>query len=396
MENEVSISNTTTKTTSKTKNKSKSTTLSQIYGVTLRYNTNKKGTKSLYLDIHKDGKRYKEYLGKGFLLIGNTLADKETIRVAKEIMLERANKLREQGVSVLSTKSKSDALAWLAKEARAETKGNLRTVLGYFRKFIGVPLLPFRAIDGEMVRKFQEYLLQDATPNSVRTYMGVFKASIARARKQGYVVQDPFQSIEQVRATETEKKYLTSDQVKALQAIYDQEREILYGEAVSLQSAKEQGSINTNYHEALRAFLFACFSGLRLSDVKKLTWEQFNEQGITIRQQKTKGITTVHLNTQAWHYIGNRKGAGNADKVFALKDDVTTNRGIKRHGLKIGREDITFHISRHTYATLLLSKGGKIEAISKMLGHKNLSTTQVYAKVIDSVRAETSALLEEL
>jgi integrase len=382
----------------KAKSKAKNSTIAQVFGVTLRYNTNKTGTKSLYLDIHKQGKRYKEYLGNGFLLVGNTTTDKETLRVAKEIMLKRASEIREQGVSVLSTKSKADVFAWLRKDAQSETRRNLRTVIHHLKAFLGLSVLPFRAIDSELIRKFQDYCTIHASANASHTYMISFKASMTRARKQGYLTQDHFSNIDSIKRTETERSYLSTSNVKQLQAIYDTEREILLREMTSLQSVKEQASINRNHHEVLRAFLFACFAGLRISDVKKLTWEQFNENGITIRQTKTRSMLTVPVNQQAWHYIGNRGDAKSTDKVFHILSSSTISRAIKSYGKRIGvkAEDISFHTSRHTHGTALLSKGARMEVVSKLLGHTDIKTTQIYAKVIDSVKAETSSLLDEL
>jgi integrase len=380
----------------KPKRKPNNSILGNAYGVTLRQNTNRTGTKSLYLDIHRNGARYKEYLGASYLLIGNSLLDKETIRLAKEIMFERASEIREQGVSVLSSKSRADFFTWLASDADKSKVQMLRTVANLLKDFLpSLQTIPFRAIDRELLQKFQEYLLTRVSANSALAYLSCLKASIRRAIKKGYLNTDPFVKIDKVKGTEVEKEFLTIDELKTLQSTYEQERLKITNSPLSLGTAKEQLTTNLNYIEALRAFLFACFTGLRLSDVKRLTWEQVREKEIIIRQTKTKGLVTVPIYKQVYMYLGNRNGVKDSDLVFNLKDDVTTNKGVKRYTEQFNRH-MTFHSARHTYATILLTKGVRIEVISKLLGHQNLTTSLVYAKIIDTVRTEAVLLLEEL
>ena len=301
MGNEAILISNKEKETRPRKTKAKSTTLADAMGVKLRYNENKTGTKSLYLDIHRNGKRYKEYLGKSFLLIGNTIADKETVRVAKSIMEERAIEIREQGVSVLSTKSRADVFTWLSKDIGKRKQG--QSLLKHFKAFLCVPALSFRAIDGELVRTFQEYILTQVGANSTRTYMALFRGSIRRAAKQGYLHRDPFVKVDIVKATETERTYLTIEELKQFQEIYNKEKHTLSSNETLLSLAVKAISIKRNYHEALRAFLFACFTGLRISDVQKLIWGDIRGNQITIRQTKTKGLVTIPIDNQAMQYI---------------------------------------------------------------------------------------------
>ena len=149
------------------------------------------------------------------------------------------------------------------------------------------------------------------------------------------------------------------------------------------------------------AFLFSAMTGLRWSDVQKLVWSEVQhskEVGyyIRFRQKKTKGAETLPISEQAFGLLGER---GNPeDRVFiGLKYSAAEDRvfiGLKYsawHNLKLQQwvmrggvtKTITFHCARHTYATLQLTLGTDIYTVSKLLGHKDLKTTQIYAKIID-------------
>lgn len=135
------------------------------------------------------------------------------------------------------------------------------------------------------------------------------------------------------------------------------------------------------------AFLFSCLTGLRRSDIERLTWGEVHTQGeftrIIFKQKKTGGLEYLDINAEAVALMGKR---GTADApVFAnFYSPSTTNRFIKEWCMRAGiTKDITFHCGRHTFATLMLDLGTDIYTVSKLLGHRELKTTQIYAKVID-------------
>jgi integrase len=138
-----------------------------------------------------------------------------------------------------------------------------------------------------------------------------------------------------------------------------------------------------------KTFLFACLTGLRFSDIQKLKWsevQQSEELGHYIRfiQQKTKGSETLPISDEAFNLIGTERGKPD-DLVFPdMIYSDSRNMDLHRWMIKAGIEKhITFHCSRHTYATLQLTLGTDIFTVSKLLGHRHLKTTQIYANVID-------------
>ena len=129
-------------------------------------------------------------------------------------------------------------------------------------------------------------------------------------------------------------------------------------------------------------------TGLRHSDIKQLKWRDIvkdkEHYQLHFTQQKTKGVEYMPISDQAYSLCGER---GDADRLVfeGLQDPSWINRPVKRWIEASGiTKHITFHCFRHTYATLQLTNGTDIYTVSKMLGHKKVTTTQIYAKIVDA------------
>ena len=155
---------------------------------------------------------------------------------------------------------------------------------------------------------------------------------------------------------------------------------------------------NTSVKEA---FLFACFCGLRISDIKTLKWSDVKQEtdGICICKKmiKTKQIVMVPLSENALVWMPNKGIAKMEDFVFCLPSYFTINSQVKQWAKNAGLEKkITFHCSRHTFATTLLTMGADLYTTSKLLGHQNIKTTQVYAEIVNKKKIETVNLLDKI
>ena len=143
------------------------------------------------------------------------------------------------------------------------------------------------------------------------------------------------------------------------------------------------------------AALFCALTGLRFSDVKKLEWNHLikdskGNYSIKYTIKKTKSNEILPIGKQAYDLLGEPKEEG---IIFeGLKNNSPTNLKLEVWTLRAGiNKKVTFHTFRHTYATLQLSEGKTdIYTVSKLLGHKNLATTQIYAKVIDQSKRDAS------
>lgn len=141
----------------------------------------------------------------------------------------------------------------------------------------------------------------------------------------------------------------------------------------------------------LDAFLFCCYTGLRYSDFTNLSEENIvmieGKPWIIFRTIKTDTEVKLPISLlfegKAWRML--KKHKGHLDKFFAFKPNYTANKELIRIGkLANIRKHISFHTARHTNATLLIHNGVNITTVQKLLGHRNITTTQIYSEVMDS------------
>lgn len=131
------------------------------------------------------------------------------------------------------------------------------------------------------------------------------------------------------------------------------------------------------------AFLFGCFTGLRFGDIQNLKWMDIKDGNLRISQNKTKGMAYIPLNVNA-HKILQLQPRSRKYIFDLFEHNSSVNRTLKKLIKKTGIDkEVSFHSSRHTFATLLISSGANIYTVSKLLGHKDIQSTLVYAKVID-------------
>ncbi len=232
------------------------------------------------------------------------------------------------------------------------------------------------AQSGAAHKRNDRYLHQ----STVHGYIATISAALNKAVREGIINRNPFSLLEakeKVAKKDREREYLTIDEIRVL--------------------------MNTPIdHESMkRAFIFACFTGLRISDILKLRWDDIklsndNVEYIHTEMEKTKEYVTVPLSGEAKRWMPER---GASDLVFydLPKSRNTRNKSIlnwiRTSGIK---KEITFHSSRHTFATLMLSLGTDLYTTSKLLGHKNVSTTEIYAKIIDRKKVDAIRLVDNL
>jgi integrase len=241
-------------------------------------------------------------------------------------------------------------------------------------------ILRFENLNEKFCNDFREYLLTTKSnksskvtlsQNSAVSYFNKLKAALKQAYRDGFLPTDLNSRIKPIEQAETQRNFLTIEELNSL--------------------------VKTECNNPLlkRAALFSALTGLRFSDIQKLVWDELEfieGQGYFIKftQQKTKGVEMMPISEQAYSLLGERNEP--ADKVFkGLTYSAYSNKHLFQWIGAAGiSKDITFHCFRHTFATLQLSKGTDIYTVSKMLGHRDLKTTQVYAKVIDKTKREAA------
>lgn len=316
--------------------------------------------------------------------------NKETLQLAEQIRQKRENylnkpeiytgyekeqlKIKEQGEQNFVTYFKS-----LADKRKASNHDNWVSAYNYLETFTKGNL-KFADLNEKFCNEFKEYLLTTKSnksnkvtlaQNSAVSYFNKLKATLKQAYKDGYLPSDLNGKIQPVKQAETQRNFLTIEELNSL--------------------------VKTECNNPLlkRAALFSALTGLRFSDIKNLVWGELeyiegNGYFIQFKQQKTKGVEMMPISEQAYSLLGERKEP--TDKVFeGLTYSAYENKHLYQWIGAAGiTKDITFHCFRHTFATLQLSKGTDIYTVSKMLGHRELKTTQIYAKIIDQTKREAA------
>jgi len=267
----------------------------------------------------------------------------------------------------------------LTDKRKASNHDNWVSAFRYLETFTNGNL-KFADINEKFCNDFKEYLQTvrsnksdkaTLSQNSTLSYFNKLKAALKQAYKDGYLQSDLNARIKPIKPAETQRNYLTLEELNRL--------------------------VKTDCVNPLlkRAALFSALTGKRFWDIQKLVWgeiEYVEGQGYFIHfiQQKTKGVEVLPISEQAFSLLGERKEP--TDKVF---EGLTYSAYHNKHlyqwiGAAGITKEITFHCFRHTYATLQLSNGTDIYTVSKMLGHRELKTTQIYAKVIDKTKREAA------
>ena len=312
-------------------------------------------------------------------------SNKETLQLAENIRAKRQIEIQAGNYGFLNTKQKAetDFVQYFKQIVETKTGGNKngwQTAFNYFEMFTGGNLT-LSNLNENLCNDFREYLLtakrqrgiqsEQIAQGSASAYYDKFKAALKQAYKKGLIEKDLSTRIDGIREPEVQREYLTLEQLQAL--------------------------VNTPCSIPLlkNAAIFSALTGLRFSDISKLVWSevQYSKMegySLHFRQKKTKGVEVLPISEQAFKLLGERKEP--TEQVFkGLIYSTYLNLHLKQWILRAGiTKDITFHCFRHTFATLQLSLGTDIYTVSKMLGHRELKTTQIYAKIVDDTKRKAA------
>ena len=323
--------------------------------VKLRFKKLSNANLSIYLDIYYKGKRYYEFL-KLYLTPERFPEDRDknriTLRLANSIKAQRIIDLQNEiyGVRMINGLGKKTLLEFLSelstdKSAHGDKAYSLRlrSLANHLRDYMPQCLL--KDIDTGFVKGFithlrkQPYLKSDFT---IHGYYRLLNVTLNKAVKKGLILSNPCSLLdtdEKPHKPTSLRTYLTLEELKRL--------------------------IRTDCvcPEVKKAFLFCCFCGLRISDLTALRWEDMQKEG---NDNDRLGLI-FHLPSLTI--------------ICQVLKGWTLAAGIKN-------KKVTFHVSRHTFATLSLALGIDLYTVCKLLGHKNIISTQVYAKIIDASKRQ--------
>jgi len=312
------------------------------------------------------------------------LHNKEALLIAEQIRQKRDNELNKPEIYSsyeleqlkLKEKGEQDFLEYiklLAKKRTGSTYTNWYSTILHLEKFISNNQLRFNEINEHFLLGFKDYLLKTKILNSSKHYLShnsavsyfdKIKTALKQAYKDEYIQKDLSIKVSSITKEESNREYLTIDELNKL--------------------------ANTPCKNDLlkRAALFSALTGLRFSDIQKMVWKELEfipnfGHVIKFSQKKTKANEFIPISEQAFLLLGETKEPNNIvfeGLEYSAYHNNILDTWIKTAGIT---KYIRFHSFRHSFATLQLYSGTDIYTVSKMLGHKDLKTTQIYAKIVD-------------
>ncbi len=358
------------------------------------------GCQSIYLDIYVEGKRQYEFL-KLYIIPENDKTDKErnheTLRLANAIKSQKIVELQNETFGFnhkqLSNVKLTEYMERIA-EISADNKvrnDTIHAIIQHLGRYDPKGIL-LKKVDKNYILGFLEYLKtakQKHCKNEkvlhVNTQLNYFKMlryCLRYAIFEDYIRSNPMDKIkneEKPKRCRVEREYLTMEELTRM--------------------------VRTPFYNDLlkKAFLFSCFCGLRHCDIVALKWDDihFDEQGntmISIIQQKTREAISLPLSSEAMKYLPDRGIAQDTDKVFVNLISLGRSNEILYRWAEQANisKHITFHTARHTHATMMLTLGADLYTVSKLLGHTNIQTTQIYAKLVDETKKKAVELIPEI
>ena len=327
------------------------------------------GRESLYLDIYKDGKRSYEFL-KLYIKRGDP-NNKEMFSLAEKTrskrLIELANNEFEQ---ISSQKRNASLIKYFEKFCETKRKWtSYYATLKYLKIFEPQEIL-FKQVNKNWLDRFSNYLSKESglKRNTASLYFTNLKEVLYRASREGYIRTEVIRTAITPGKERVERGYL---ELKELQKL--------------VNTPSDRPDIS-------KPFLFSCFTGLRQSDVRNLRWKDISDNTIKIKQQKTNSSLSIPLSQTALNILNTENIIQLLpdNKIFKIsKDRTMINRALTRWFKLAGIDKKAYyHLSRHTFATLNLTSGNEIYTVSKLLGHKSLKTTEIYAKIIDEKKKE--------
>lgn len=266
-------------------------------------------------------------------------------------------------------------------------------VLLHHIDIFGTAQIKISFIDAKWIRDFLSYLKNDAcnrntkykkkplTENTIHRMFETLEIVFSRAKADAIITESPMHDVcskERPRRDREAREYLTTDEVRRLM------------------------NTETTRPQTKQAFLFSVFTGLRWSDITRLTWDDLKEDDngkyFRIQMKKTSKPISVYLSNVGEHFLPERKKTESSNAlIFHLPNNSNVNKWLKSWAEKAEiTKHVSFHVARHTFATMMLNGGVSLEVVAKMLGHERLSTTEIYAKIINRTIATAAHKQDEI
>jgi integrase/recombinase XerD len=341
------------------------------------------GNITLYLDYYNEGVRQYEYL-KLYLIDKpkNELdkkSNKDTLALAQRIKAKRTEEVFLGSYDLQSKSlSSTDFLKFYEAYITQYTKADHRVLTACLKKFktylkdrYHKDKLQCKDLTQNLIIGFKDYLEATMTGEGPLTYYNRFRKVVKYGIRENLFFKNPLPDNLKFKSGGMGKGVLSLEEIHTL-------------------AAAGCGSDIIK-----RAFLFACNTGLRFSDLKALTWHDISNNELLLKQSKTKEVLRLRLNNTALKLMGERGDL--KDPVFALPSFEGSAKTIKNWVKRAGIEKrVTWHSARHSFATNILLLGYDIKTLSQLLGHTSIKHTQKYLSIADERKAQAVNALPDL
>lgn len=295
--------------------------------------------------------------------------NKEISKTIDHILLKEKNRFLSEGYGIQQDIPVIGILTFMMSEADKRSESTRAVWLSSFRMvnaFFNGYDRPMHEFTTDDLQELFEFILDRCKRTSAITYMSKVKSTFTAAYNAGIIHNDIVRPIKATGKPSENKIFLTIDEVRRFK------------------------KASTNKPIIKRAFLFGCLTGLRISDIRMFNRENLNYDSSSgcwlyqFHQKKTNGSALIPVSEEAYGLLGDlqypfRKLPA-PNTVINYLEDMAHEAGINKK--------INFHTSRHTFATLHISNGTDIYTVSKLLGHAKVTTTEIYAKLLDKKKIE--------
>lgn len=268
------------------------------------------------------------------------------------------------------------------------TLGRYQTTLDHTRAFIAwkykAESFDINRLDYDFISEFEFWMktFKQIGHNTTIKYLANFKKIVLICIKKGWLSKDPFMAFK-MTTKEVDRQALTPSE---------------------LQNIANKDFDNERLEHVRDIFIFCCYTGLAYADVYKLKRSEIivgidGEKWLSIKRQKTETPSRIPILPMAQRMLDKYSEHPQClakNKLLPVLSNQKMNSYLKEIGdvCRVNKV-ITFHLARHTFATTVtLTNGVPIESVSKMLGHRNIKTTQQYAKIVDKKISEDMIVLK--
>jgi len=328
---------------------------------------------SLYLDIYLNGQRQYDFLNL-YLYKGASsrikATNKDTLELAETIRANRQTELQYSEHDIIPRfKRNADFVEYFKTVGESKGRSSMiwKSTLKHLEEFTGGQVA-FKIMNERWLEKWQNFLIEKVSRNTAAGHYAKTASALKLAVRDKIIQRNPCDSITNIKLEEIEREYLNFEEIKQLSKTIP---------------------VTENAKEVARMFLFGCFTGLSFANLVTLTFKQIEGNTVKFFREKTKTWHHVPLNETALSLIGDTASCDPQGRIFNTLKQRQCSYILEKWGKQAGiKKHLHMHLSRHTFATLSLSSGADLYTVSKLLGHKKLTTTQIYAKVIDEKKSQ--------